>query len=48
MKSSYSVGCHGTIYIWSEEGDHILYVIESKQELKALLDILTELYNNIL
>lgn len=48
MKLCYSIGCHGTIYIWDDKGNHILHVIENKDELKALLDILTELNNNIL
>lgn len=48
MELSYSVSCHGTIYIWDDKSNHILHVIENKEELKALLDILTEAYNNIL
>lgn len=48
MELSYSIGVHGTIYIWDDKTNHILHVIENKTELKALLDILTELYNNIL
>lgn len=47
MKLSYSTGAHGTIYIWNDDDEKILYVIENKSELKALLDILTELYNDI-
>ena len=48
MELSYSIGSYGTIYIWDDKGNHILHVIENKEELKALLDILQELYNNIL
>lgn len=48
MKLSYSVGVHGTIYIWNDDDNHILHVIENKTELKALLDILTELHNDML
>jgi hypothetical protein len=48
MELTYSISSGGTIYIWSETGNHILYVIENKAELKALLDVLTELNNDIL
>lgn len=48
MELSYSIGVHGTIYIWNDADNKILHVIENKDELKALLDILTELHNNIL
>lgn len=46
MKLSYSVGAYGTIYIW-DETDHILHVIENKEELKELLKVLQELYKNL-
>lgn len=47
MKLAYSIGTHGTIYIWDEKGEHILHVIENKEELKALLDILRKINKEI-
>lgn len=47
MKLSYSVGAYGTIYIWNDDNDKILHTIENKEELKALVDTLTDLLHNL-
>ena len=48
MKLSYSIEAQGgTIYIWDDATDKILHVIENKKELKALLDVLSDLYKNL-
>ena len=47
MKLAYSIGIYGTIYIWDDKGDKILHVIENKEELKALLDILRKINKEI-